>query len=145
MAIISIDPSGTGTTGIYFKNGNQEKFNQYKETDWRKHYQFIASLVKKAYQPTLLLFEDTNYIHKKTKDGLSLFRLLGALETLTIPQVGKVNVVKVKELTKQLFRGTIKIEEVSYEVGRGKGWIFKGQRVSLHQLEAYLVYYLFQK
>jgi len=68
-----------------------------------------------------VLFEDTNYIHKKTKDGLSLFRLLGAIECLPVQQVNRVNVLKVKELSKQLFRGIKQIESIEYLPGRGKG------------------------
>jgi len=33
LRILSIDPSGTGTTGIYFKNGKQEAFNSYQGKD----------------------------------------------------------------------------------------------------------------
>jgi hypothetical protein len=67
------------------------------------------------------LFENTNYIHKKTKDGLSLFRLLGALECLNIKRVGSANVLKVKELTKLLLAGIYRIENLEYLKGRGKG------------------------
>jgi hypothetical protein len=28
--VLSIDPSGTGTTGIYFRSDKQEKFNHYQ-------------------------------------------------------------------------------------------------------------------
>jgi hypothetical protein len=31
--ILAIDPSGTGTSGIYFKNGSQEEFKEIKEKD----------------------------------------------------------------------------------------------------------------
>ena len=48
-----------------------------------------------------------------------------------------------KELTKQLLNGLIRIENITYLKGRGKGWMFKGERVSIHCLEAYLVFYLF--
>ena len=52
--------------------------------------------------------------------------------------------LKVKELTKKLLTGTEKIENLEYLQGRGKGWMFDNKRVSIHQLEAYLVYYLFK-
>ena len=118
--ILAIDPSGTGTTGIYFRNGKKEEFSQYQEKDWVKHYNFISQLVK-AREPHLLLFEDTNYIHKRSKDGLNLFRLLGALECLSVPQIERVNVLEVKKLTKQLFHGAKKIAGLEYLPGRGKG------------------------
>ncbi|CAG8748253.1 4923_t:CDS:2, partial [Ambispora leptoticha] len=70
------------------------------------------------YQPNILLYEDTNYIHKRTKDGLNLFRLLGAIECLEVERMERVNVLKVKELTKQLFKGIKQIENIEYLPGR---------------------------
>ncbi|RHZ35255.1 hypothetical protein [endosymbiont GvMRE of Glomus versiforme] len=161
--ILSIDPSGTGTTGIYFRNGEVEEFLQYQGKDWKEHYKFIQQLVR-DYQPNILLFEDTNYIHKRTKDGLNLFRLLGAIECLEVKQIEKVNVLRVKELTKKMLveakhqnlnkmSVTYQIKDldcktqkllswVEYKVGRGKGWMYKNKRVSIHCLESYLVYWL---
>src|SRR5437764_7849163 len=118
--ILALDPSGTGTTGIYFKNGEKEEFQEYKEKDWQKHYAFIASLVK-VYQPNILLFENTNFISKRTKDGLNLFRLLGAVEVLEIEKKS-VNVLKVKELYKKLVSQQATIQGLTYSKGRGHGW-----------------------
>ncbi|CAI2193759.1 15168_t:CDS:1 [Funneliformis geosporum] len=118
--ILSIDPSGTGTTGIYFKNGVQEEFKELKEKDWLKHYDFISSLVK-VYQPTILLFESSNFIRIRGKDMTSLFKLLGALEVLPIQQIKSIPVHQVKELTKQLLHGIKKLEGLEYSQGRGKG------------------------
>ena len=148
--ILAVDPSGTGTTGIYFKNGVQEEFKEIKEKDWIKHYDFIASLVK-VYQPNILLFESSNFIRLRGKDMTSLFKLLGALEVLEVersvgsfykgPQkVRSVPVDQVKKLTKQLLAGTYQIKDLEYKQGRGKGWMYKGKRVSIHCLEAYIVY-----
>lgn len=139
--IIAIDPSGTGTTGIYYKNSKEEQFLECKEKDWKKQYDFIKELVQQK-NIELVIYENTNYIHKKTKDGLNLFRLLGALECLEIEKVKSVNVLKVKEMTKKLLRGIYKIEGLEYKIGRGKGWMYKNKRVSIHQLEAYIIYYL---
>jgi len=50
-----------------------------------------------------------------------LFRLLGALECLEVKQVNSVNVLRVKDLTKKLFKGIIQIKEIEYKPGRGKG------------------------
>ena len=142
--ILSIDPSGTGTTGIYFKNGAKEEFKQIKEKDWLKHYDFISSLVK-VYQPNFLLFESSNFIRLRGKDMTSLFKLLGALEVLPIQKIKSVPVDQVKRLTKELLTGNKQLAEITYQQGRGKGWMFKGSKISLHQLEAYLVYYLFKE
>jgi hypothetical protein len=118
--ILSIDPSGTGTTGIYFKNGEKEEFKEIKEKDWLKHYDFISSLVK-VYQPSILLFETSNFIRIRGKDMTSLFKLLGALEVLPIQQIKSVPVDQVKRLTKELLHGIKKLEGLEYQQGRGKG------------------------
>ena len=138
---LSIDPGGK--TGIYYRNGEQEQFIEINKP-WKETYGEIKELVKDKGVNTII-YEDTNYIHKRTKDGLNLFRLLGALECLEVQQVKRVNVLEVKKLTKQLLAGVKHLEEITYSQGRGKGWMFKGKRVSIHQLEAYLVFYLFLK
>lgn len=141
--ILSIDPSGTGTTGIFYTNGQEQEFKEYgKDIYWKNHYEFIISLVK-AYKPNLILYENTNFISNRTSDSLNLIRLLGALECLAVSKVESINVVKVKEMSKALFKGTIKIKDLQYLPGRGKGWLWQGKRISIHQLEAFLVYYLF--
>ena len=142
MRTLSLDPGGT--TGIYWTDWEQqEEFYQITNQNWKEHYVTISQLIQTK-QPNLLLFEDTNYIGQRTKEGLSLFRLLGALEVLTVERIEKVNVIKVKELTKKLYQGVKKLEGLEYLPGRGKGWMFKGQRVSIHCLEAYLVAWLFK-
>lgn len=139
--ILSIDPSGTGTSGIYFKNGEQEQFQQFQSKEWKEHYLTIKQLVQE-YQPNILLYENTNFISLRGKDMTSLLRLLGSLEVIEVEKVKSIPVDQVKRLTKKLLAGEVKIAELEYKVGRGKGWMFKGKRVSIHQLEAYLVYYL---
>jgi hypothetical protein len=141
--VLAIDPSGTGTTGIFFKDGDQEQFNQFTDKDWTKHYQFIYSLVKK-YHPDTLLFENTNWISLRGKDMTFLLKLLGALESLVylnqVATVALVPVNQVKGLRKKLLKGEKKINELEYQ--NGKGWIWKGKRISLHCLDAYLIYWL---
>ena len=139
--ILSIDPSGTGTTGIYFKHGKQEQFNSYKDKDWQNHYNFIVSLVK-AYQPNILLYEHTNYVGLRGKDMTSLFKLLGALAVLPVEQIKQVPVNQVKALKDQLFKGSQIIPGLKFAKGRGKGWTFKDQKLNLHELDAYLIHYL---
>ena len=118
--ILSIDPSGTGTTGVYFKNGEREEFNSYQGKDWQKHYNFIVSLVK-AYQPNVLLYESTNFVRLRGKDMTSLFKLLGAVEVLPVEQVRSVPVNQVKALKDKLFKGTQQIPGLEFAKGRGKG------------------------
>ena len=102
----------------------------------------ISQLVK-AYQPNILLYENTNFISLRGKDMTSLLKLLGSLEVMEIEKVKSIPVDQVKRMVKELLSGARKIEEISYSRGRGKGWMYKNQRISIHQLEAFIVYYLF--
>lgn len=139
--ILAIDPGGK--TGIYYRNGKEEEFIEINKI-WKETYGDIRELVKKE-KINQVIFEDTNYIHKRTKDGLNLFRLLGAIECLEVEYIKSVNVLRVKEMTKKLLNGITKIENLEYKKGRGKGWMFKGKRISIHQLESYLIYWLWKK
>ena len=142
--ILAIDPSGTGTTGIYFKNGIQEEFQQFQSKEWKEHYLNISQLVK-IYQPNILLYENTNFISLRGKDMTSLLKLLGSLEVMEIEKVKNIPVDQVKRMVKQLLRGEVKLDNLEYKQGRGKGWMYKNQRISIHQLEAFIVYYLFTR
>lgn len=142
--ILSIDPSGTGTTGVYFKDGDREIFISHQDQDWKKHWQFIHGLVKQ-WHPQFLLFETTNFIHLRGKDMTSLFKLLGAMEVLPVERVKSVPVNQVKALKDQLFKGTKQIPNLTYQKGRGKGWTFNHYKLNLHELDAYLVHYLGDK
>ena len=139
--VLSIDPGGK--TGIYYRNGEKEEFLEINKP-WKETYEEIKELVREK-GANLVVFEDTNYIHKRTRDGLNLFRLLGALECLEVKEIKSVNVLKVKEMTKKLLAGKERLVGLEYKKGRGKGWMYKNKRVSIHQLEAFLVAYLFQK
>jgi len=141
VKVLNIDPSGTGTTGICLINGKEIEFKEIKDIYWKNHYNFIVANIN-LYQPNLLLFENTNFISNRTSDSLNLIRLLGALECLAVKEVKSINVVKVKQVSKQLFKGVVKIENLEYLPGRGKGWMWKGERISIHQLEAFIVYWL---
>ena len=143
LRILSLDPSGTGKTGICLINGKKITFQQYQSPEWKKHYAFISQLVQ-AEQSNLVLYETTNYINSRGKDMTSLFRLMGALEWLPV-KLDSILVHQVKDLKAKLLAGTKQIPHLTCQPGRGKGWMFKGKRISLHQLDAYLVYYLWKE
>ncbi|MDR1670557.1 MAG: hypothetical protein LBR43_02440 [Spiroplasmataceae bacterium] len=152
---MAIDPSGTGTTGVCLISENQIEFKECQEKHWQKHYDFITSLVK-VFQPSILLFESTNFINSRNRDSLSLLRILGAIECLAVKRIESVNVLKVKETTKLLLAGKLKISGLDYQVGRGKGWMFREckypnlnqgewKRINIHQLEAFIVYWIWKE
>ena len=80
--ILSIDPVELEQLEYSLLMKDQKEFYQCQKKEWKDHLTFIINLIKEK-QPNLILYEDTNYIHRKTKDGLSLFRLLGAIESLS--------------------------------------------------------------
>jgi len=146
--ILAVDPSGTGTTGIYYQNGKLAKFSQYTNKDWKEHFEFILSIVK-GYEPNLLLFENSNYVSLRGKDMTYLWKLLGAIEILptgfTDLQTMAIPVDQVKRLRSKLLKGEKIVEGISYEKGRGKGWHYHGKKISTHELDAYLVYWLWNE
>lgn len=139
--IISIDPGGK--TGIYYRNGEQEQFIEINQS-WKETYREIKELVKNK-QIQQVIYEDTNYIHKKTRDGLNLFRLLGALECLEVKDIKSINVLRVKGLYKKLVSNKETISNLTYSKGRGHGWKYKNKRISIHCLDALLIFYLHSK
>ena len=143
LRILAVDPSGTGITGMFFKSEAQEQFFQYWDQDWKRHQLFIFSLLEK-YVPDMVLYENSNYVSLRGKDMTSLFKLLGWLESLpnSLPElkVEEVLVSQVKGLRSKLLKGEQKIEGLEYK--KGKGWHHKGKKISTHELDAYLVYWL---
>ena len=56
--ILSIDPSGTGTTGVCLVD-KAVSFHEFKSKDWKEHLTFIKDLLVKE-KPALLLYENTH-------------------------------------------------------------------------------------
>ncbi len=139
LRILSIDPSGTGTTGIcLIKTGIV--FQEFKSANWKKHAEYIAKIVKE-WEPTIVLYENTNYINSKGKDMTGLLKLIGAIESLPV-RTESILVSQVKDLKSKLFKGTKKIPHLTFKLGQG--WFYSAKRISLHQLDAFLVYQLWK-
>ena len=140
LRILSIDPSGTGTTGVCLIN-QKITFKKFQSKDWKLHLEFINQLLLKE-KPALLLYENTHYLKEKNQDSLSLFRLLGAIESLPV-RTESILVCQVKGLKSRLFKGVKKIPEIKFKLGQG--WFYEQKRISLHQLDAFLVYHLWKE
>ena len=140
-SILSIDPSGTGMTGICLIN-SQIIFQEFQHQDWKEHYAFISQVVK-DYQPAFVLYENTNYLYSRQHQGtVSLLKLLGAIESLPL-RAESILVKQVKDLKAKLFKDEIQIKDLEFKLG--KGWFFQKQKISIHQLDAYLVYFLWKE
>jgi len=44
--ILSIDPSGTGTTGICLVSNQHLEFRDFRSKNWEEHLKFIVELVR---------------------------------------------------------------------------------------------------
>ena len=140
LRILSIDPSGTGTTGVCLVD-KQITFQEFKSKDWKEHLTFIKDLLLKE-NPSLLLYETTNYINSKGKDMTSLLKLMGAMESLPV-QTESLLVSQVKDLKSKVFKKTKPIPHLLFKPGQG--WFYRQNKISLHQLDAFLVYWLWKE
>ncbi|CFW92779.1 Conserved protein of unknown function [endosymbiont DhMRE of Dentiscutata heterogama] len=146
---LCIDPSGTGTTGIFFFSNNKPKslFFEYQSKKWEEHLNFIVDLVKER-KPEIIIYENTTYIYGRQHQGtVGLYKLIGGIMALKyifdfIQKIDSVAVNQVKLFKNKLFSGQEQIESLTCKVGRGKGWKYKQKKISLHQLDALVVYHL---
>lgn len=152
--IISIDPSGTGTTGTCIITIQNRKrtflFQEFQSKEWQEHLKNLVELVKKE-KPNIIVFENTNYIYGRQHQGtVGLYKLIGGIVTLKyvfdfVKEIDYVFVSAVKGLRDRIQTGVEGVEGLSYEIGRGKGWKYQGERVSLHQVDSLVIYHLWSK
>ena len=151
MKCLCIDPSGTGTTGVVFFQIDDDKskhiFSEYKSKKWEEHLNFIVGIVK-VWKPDIIIYENTTYIYGRQHQGtVGLYKLIGSLVALKyvfnfIQKIDSIAVNQIKPFKDKLFAGHEKIEGLTCKVGRGKGWRYKRQKISLHQLDAIIIYHL---
>ena len=150
MKYLCIDPSGTGTTGIFFFQANSKlksTFSEYKSKKWEEHLNFIVDLVKE-WEPDIIIYENTTYIYGRQHQGtVGLYKLIGGIMALKytfdfIQEINSVAVNQVKPFKDKLFAGREQLEGLTCKAGRGKGWKYKQKKISLHQLDALIVYHL---
>jgi hypothetical protein len=150
MKCLCIDPSGTGTTGIFFfQTGDKPKhiFFEYKNKKWEEHLSFIIRAVEEL-KPEVIVYENTTYIYGRQHQGtVGLYKLIGGIVALKyvfnfIQEINSIAVNQVKPFKDKLFAGREQLEGLTCKAGRGKGWKYKRKKISLHQLDALVVYHL---
>jgi hypothetical protein len=146
---MTIDPAGKGTTGICLVSAGIVKFLEYQNNSWEEHLEFIVGAVKK-WKPEIIVYETTNYVHKKIPGTLTLLKLIGGIVGIKysfdfIKEVGSIAVNQVKPFKDKLFTGREQLENLTCKVGRSKGWKYQRKKISLHQLDALIVYHLWSK
>lgn len=158
--ILTIDPSGTGKTGIYYQSVNGVIFKEFKSLNWQEHLKFLVDFLK-GNPVDIIVYEYTNYLKSNKKreiiaknDIVNLFRLMGAIEGLKYAfpniKVASIDVKAVKSLYDKLLSKEKFLINLNYKVGSGGGWLFtlpngEIQRLSLHMLDAYLLYQIWNK
>jgi len=102
----------------------------------------------KEHRPDIVIYENTTYIYGRQHQGtVGLYKLIGGIVALKhvfdfIQKIESVAVNQIKPFKNKLFAGHEKIEGLTCEVGRSKGWKYKRQKISLHQLDAVVAYHL---
>ena len=109
LKILSIDPSGTGTTGICLVWGSTKLFFQFFSKMWQEHYQYVLNLIQKE-KPNIVLIETAYYESiSGNKDIMDLEKLVGALECLKFHTKSQI-IMRQNKLTKD-FAEKLKKEE----------------------------------
>jgi hypothetical protein len=98
-------------------------------------------------KPRIVIYENTNYVHKRIPGTLNLLKLIGGIVGIKIAfnfveELGGIAVNQVKSLKGKLFSGQEQIKGLTCKVGRGKGWKYNRKRISLHKLDALVIYHL---
>lgn len=143
---LSIDPSGSGTTGIFFYNSetNEELFANFKSKIWKEHFLFIRNFCEKN-NVDYIIYETTNFIKVRGYDLTSLFKIFGIIESLIyLLPIKKCETVLVREVKlsyKKLKAKTLIIDKLNYKAGRGGGWFRNGKKMEIHELDAFLTFY----
>lgn len=147
---MAIDPSGTGTTGIFFYDSvsKKELFATFKSKVWKEHFLFIKAFCEEQ-QADYIVYETTNFIKIRGFDLTSLFKLFGIIESLPyllpIKKCETVLVGEVKRSFKQLKDNSLKMSDLFFKAGRGGGWFRNGTKIDVHQVDAFLVLYCYFK
>ena len=145
--VMTIDPGEA--TGICLIRNNLISFQEHKSKNWEDNLNFIANLVQKE-KPQVIVYENTNYVHKRIPGTLNLLKLIGGIIGMKfafdfIEELGSVAVNQVKPFKDKLFSGQEQIKGLTCKAGRGKGWKYNGKKISLHQLDALVIYHLWSK
>jgi len=77
-------------------------------------------------KPRVVIYENTNYVHKRIPGTLVLLKLIGGIIGMKfafdfIEELNSVAVNQVKPFKDKLFSGKEQMEGLTCKVGRGKG------------------------
>jgi len=144
--IITIDPSGTSTTGIFcFWNWDKYEIISFSHEKWTKHVDFLVGLIDK-HQPEYIAYENSNFLKGAVMNHhfRNLLKVVAGIEWICYEKgikskwIGSVFVEKINQ-------NWGKKNKVGGLVYNNKKWSFKGQVLNEHEKDAILVFYLFYK
>ena len=144
--ILTIDPSGTGTTGICIVE-SKISFLKFDNKDWKEHFNRIYSLAKENSFDTIV-YEINNYIGpvNRGKDIINLLKLFAAIETLAYYfsnlKVSTIPAKQTQQMKEQIINKQKGIAGLNYQ--KGKGWTYQNKNISTHELDAFLVYWIWK-
>lgn len=140
------DPSATGISGACLVNEKNEiTFMKFENKDWKEHFNWFKNLIIK-YSVNLFVCETTTYISNTSSDIRKLIGLVGAIEVLPyfFPNL-KVKTSpsdQTKRLRKKIVNKEKGIAGLNYQ--RGKSWSYQGNKISVHELDAFLIYWIWE-
>jgi len=125
---LSIDPSGSGTTGCVFYDEQKKvyQFFNYTSKNWQEHFLFLSQLCQEK-KINILIYENTNFIYGRQFSGsVSLLKLIGGIECLKyicpkIKQVDNILVKQIKDFYKKIVQETSVVHELERKIGRKGG------------------------
>jgi len=145
MKKLFVDPSATGTTGICLV-GSEITFQQFENDDWKEHFGWVKGLVfENSISQVVYEVNNSISVNNRTKHISRLFKLFGAIEVLTCFLPIKINSVpanQTKSLRAKLFKKQLGISGLEFKPGIG--WFYQGNKISVHQLDAFLVYWIWR-
>ena len=104
MKYLCLDPSGTGTTGVFFfqvAGKSKHEFSEYKSKNWEEHLNFIVNIVER-WKPDIIIYENATYIYGRQHQGtVGLYKLIGGIMALKyvfnfVKEINSVAVNQVK-------------------------------------------------
>lgn len=152
VRILSIDPSGTSISGLfYFENWSNWEISSVEAKNWLIQAEKIENELKKQ-QVEILLIETTN-LYKKTgytKEMPALIKLIGLLEYLSLKNGIECHLISNRFMSqweaeaKEGKIGGLELKEIKGKTGRPKRvWYFKEKELNEHEKDAVLIFFVY--
>jgi len=124
--------------------GSEITLLKFENKDWKEHFKRIIDLVKEN-SIDLIVCETATYVSTTSSDIRELIGLVGAIQVLPYFFNLKVEVLpsdQTKRLRKKIIDKQKGIASLDYQ--RGKSWTYKNNNISVHELDAFLIYWIWK-